>query len=392
MIQQRLERTAQALRIAGSNASKARQDADAAEANAATLAQTLQSLQTVVTETKRAGQLLLSEQQQVAAATAAAQAKLLQKEADLARAHKDLQTLRSSQADMEKQRQKWNEERAELERRLEETAQELDQLRRLASERDAIERARKQRADNVEQEWRQSQALLAEATAGQEQAEQTRSVLEETVAELRNSNQELHEQLSKHQESARKDKERLNESLTKAEKEAQKLRINAEAMEEEIQRNRLDKTSAEKQIMQLKTHVAGLERRLKEATSGSLVSPESNMIGLSDGIATGSALPFSLPPLQGSSGSTSDQPCVIATTPAPSTTNTCCFCFKSSFGLMKNCQCGNSKCDKRAHMSCVNRIQPGPSVSHPGTPAPRLPVVLCEMATVTLTNKKTASD
>ena len=44
---------------------------------------------------------------------------------------------------------------------------------------------------------------------------------------------------------------------------------------------------------------------------------------------------------------------------------------------MKSCQCGKAACVKRAHISCVHRVLPAPSVSHPGTPAPRLPVVLC---------------
>jgi len=55
----------------------------------------------------------------------------------------------------------------------------------------------------------------------------------------------------------------------------------------------------------------------------------------------------------------------------------CSICFKESFGEMKACQCGNPECKRRAHMICVNRINPGPSVAHPGTPAPRLPTVLC---------------
>ena len=59
---------------------------------------------------------------------------------------------------------------------------------------------------------------------------------------------------------------------------------------------------------------------------------------------------------------------------------TCSICFKAAFGLMKSCQCGRADCDKRAHLTCANRINPGPSVSHPGTPAARLPIVLCSGA------------
>jgi predicted nucleic acid-binding Zn-ribbon protein len=56
----------------------------------------------------------------------------------------------------------------------------------------------------------------------------------------------------------------------------------------------------------------------------------------------------------------------------------CSICGKNAYGMMKSCQCGNPSCDKRAHASCIAGKNPLPaSVSHPGTPAPRLPCILC---------------
>ena len=59
----------------------------------------------------------------------------------------------------------------------------------------------------------------------------------------------------------------------------------------------------------------------------------------------------------------------------------CSICFKEEFGAMKACECGRPICNKQAHLLCVQKINPGPSVAHPGTPAPRLPTVLCSGGT-----------
>jgi hypothetical protein len=136
------------------------------------------------------------------------------------------------------------------------------------------------------------------------------------------------------------------------------------------------------------------------AASGGLVSPDALNNNTNDAIssicvglgapndtsssASGSisssinGLGFSLPPLSGSSrlslgGGGQENSNSNVVMPAKS----CSICFKAAFGLMKSCQCGQSGCDKRAHITCASRINPGPSVSHPGTPAPRLPLVLC---------------
>ena len=46
---------------------------------------------------------------------------------------------------------------------------------------------------------------------------------------------------------------------------------------------------------------------------------------------------------------------------------------------IRRCQCGRDDCTKWAHVSCVlNRKSVSNCVSHPGTPAPSLPMILCE--------------
>lgn len=391
--QSRLARTVDALRIAGTNAAKARADADAAEATAATLAQTLQSLQTVITETKRASQLLHHEQQQVTATAANVEAKLLQKEGDLVRAHKELQTLRQSNSLFERSHGKWKFERELLERQVKQCEQELGELRREKLEQAAMEQARKDRADKVEHEWRRAQSMLIEATSGQAAAEHTQAILEETIASLQKANQDLHATLKEQQAAARGDNQRLSEALGKAEKEAQRLRIAAEATEEDMQRLKLDKTAADKQIQQLKNRLATLERSLKESvatasaltgggggTSNSTVSPETT----SPANTSTAQLSIHLPPLATGKKAPSAMMIMMSTTSVTDKENKgvengdlCCICFKQSLGIMKTCQCGDKVCRKKAHANCVKLSAPGPSVSHPCTPAPKLPVVLC---------------
>jgi hypothetical protein len=308
-------------------------------------------------------------------------------------------SMRGQLQTLEKSAARWKQDRKTLVQNSQQQQQELTRLGHVHMERDAMERARKERADKVEHEWRQAQIMLVEATGGQAQAEQTQALLKETILELQCANKSLHENSWQQQESSRKEKDRLHDALTKAEKEAQQLRIQEEASGEDMQRLRLDKMAAEKQVSQLKSRVAGLERRLKDAAAspGGLVSPDASSNNTNDAISTicvglgtpndttsnasGSSsingLGYSLPPLSGSSrlslggGGQENSNNVVAPT------KSCSICCKAAFGLMKSCQCGQSGCDKRAHITCASRINPGPSVSHPGTPAPRLPLVLC---------------
>eukprot|EP00956_Cyclotella_meneghiniana_P021093 scaffold37987_cov67-Cyclotella_meneghiniana.AAC.1 len=58
----------------------------------------------------------------------------------------------------------------------------------------------------------------------------------------------------------------------------------------------------------------------------------------------------------------------------------CCLCFKEAGGVMKTCQCGQKSCNKRAHAACLAKYKVGSistCVSHPGTPLPPMPLILC---------------
>ncbi|GAX22931.1 hypothetical protein FisN_24Lh220 [Fistulifera solaris] len=389
-IQQRLDRTTQALRAAGSNAQKARADADAAQATAASLAQTLDSLDTVVTETKRASQVLHQEHQKISSTVSLMEGKLIQKESELIRVNKELKSLRAENTELEELKTKWSDEQKRLKKSLDLQDEELRDLKQLQGERDALEKARKIRAEQVEKELRETQEMLISATSGQAQAEKIQKELQETILELRKSNEDIHAKMSLQQSTNADEVSRLSEALTKAEKETQKLRIEAEAAAETIQRLKMERESAKKQISDLKSRALAAEHRVKDLSSMSslFTTPEAHT-NQKDArtVSTTSTTPaasksFILPPLNGSGPhpipTSTDKENTIGLSNVPQS-SICSICSKASYGLMKPCQCGNKACTKKAHLSCVNRIQPGPSVSHPGTPAPQLPVVLCSV-------------
>ncbi|GKY90478.1 hypothetical protein MPSEU_000021600 [Mayamaea pseudoterrestris] len=364
--QSRLDRSQLAARISSDSAAKARADAEAAEATAASLAQALQSFQTVVDETKKATHLLQQEQQELAEATKSVEAKYLQKEADLARTQSALRTLRNEKATFDLRQAKWTYEKSDLQRRLVLTSQDLEELRKTVAERDAIESARKDRAQKVEEQLRHVQTLLKEVTSGQEDSAKTQATMQDTIMELQKANEDLHSKLILQQDASRKETARLNEALTKAEKETQTLRIQSEASDEDFERLRLDKASVDKMNSQLKSQVVRLELQLKDtAVSPPLAQANDPQRRLSTG------LPFTIPPLGGGMSASGKSVGVAG----PS--STCCICLEPSYGMTKRCQCGKTDCNKRAHMTCLMRSQPGKSVSHPGTPAPPLPLVLC---------------
>jgi len=58
----------------------------------------------------------------------------------------------------------------------------------------------------------------------------------------------------------------------------------------------------------------------------------------------------------------------------------CSLCFRQpkTNGLVKYCQCGKASCNKWAHRTCLLNRKSVSSVSHPGSPMPNLPTILCD--------------
>jgi chromosome segregation ATPase len=343
----RFERTIEALKIAAVNAACARTDADQAETSAEGLATQLEALKTVVDQTKQAAQLLHEEQEEISAQARNGQAKLLQVEAELARSQKETKQLRQKTEEWQSKAKQLQEETVSLKRQLADKTEQARKLTTALEERDALEDARKKRSQQVEQELREAQALLVEATSVAADVETLQS-LNESVEQLQTANKMLHDQLVTQQESAREEKERLRESLLLAEKDAQQLRIEASLQKDQAERQTLKASDGEK--------------------GNTAVSPDGGDQENDDTSFFSCRMNMRTPTPKSTTRRESRT--------VPLAAN-CSICFKAAFGLMKSCQCGNPNCDKRAHLTCANQINPGPSVSHPGTPAPKLPIVLC---------------
>ena len=58
----------------------------------------------------------------------------------------------------------------------------------------------------------------------------------------------------------------------------------------------------------------------------------------------------------------------------------CSLCFRQpkSNGVVKYCQCGKASCNKWAHRTCLMNRKSVSSVSHPGSPMPNMPTILCD--------------
>lgn len=331
----RFERTVEALQIAAANAASARTDADQAEVSAECLATQLEALKIVVEQTKQAARVLNEEHEEISEQVKSGQAKLLQAEAELAQSQKENKKLRVKSEECESKAKELQEETTNLKRQLADETETSRKLAKTLEERDALEEARKKRSQQAEKELQEAQALLVEASSAAADSDAIAN-LKESVATLQEANKKLHEQLAEEKETAREDKERLRESLLVAEKDAQALRIEASLKsDQDVGRQHSTKSS--------------------EGGASTFAISSKNLHKMST-------------PTSSLAESSSN-----AVPPAA----TCCICSKAAFGLMKTCQCGKPDCDKRAHLTCANRINPGPSVSHPGTPAAKLPTVLC---------------
>ena len=205
--------------------------------------------------------------------------------------------------------------------------------------------------EEEQKELQQAQTLLVDATSAAADSESTATDLKTTLDKVQQANQQLHKQLDEHLTQARKERENHEISLHTAQQETRSLKIQVANDQDQTQKLEQENKAKEKKISQMQLKVSNLERRLQESTNIVTSTPQS----------------FTIPPLGGTPGDKENS--------LPDCK--CSICFKDAVGLMKKCQCGNPGCNSKAHATCVNKIKAGPSVSHPGTPAPRLPVILC---------------
>jgi septal ring factor EnvC (AmiA/AmiB activator) len=410
----RMQRTAEALKIAGVNAANARADADAAEVRAASLASHVKSFRTIVEDTRKTCDTVRSEHDEVSTATRSVNERLLQAESELIRVERDRNRAEEERDSLRERVEEMDCVQKLLQCDLDEKADELDKTKRLAADHEAIERARADRTQRIENELREARAMLVETTSVAAETEATTAVLNDTIRELQRENKSLHVKMEETLDQSSKERKKMNEALEKSESEAQKLRMKTISDEEEIERLKLDKQEAEKSVQQMKSRLAALEKRMASNTviptnytekatvtpPGTTEIPDGSTppnqpfstIQTDDSSTKGS---FTIPPLRSAyltpkNGQASRRSSGVGLraqgkenaggSVVPSAK--CALCFKHASGIMKVCQCGKKDCGKRAHASCLASLAKNApkSVSHPGTPCPQLPPIFCRNA------------
>lgn len=411
----RLETLSEALRIAGEKAADARADADASQARASSLASQLKTFKTALDETKRTVQIIRAEHDDISSAARELEAKLLRTESDLNRAQKERNVLQVERGDIYLKLNDLKESQKTLRDDLCQRDDELSKLKKSLADRDNVDDARFARISRLENELTKSKSIVVELTSSASEAESTTAELRNIISALQKENEGLHTKIQENLDSASKERERLQEDLAKAENEAQKLRLKATGDEEELHKLKLDKLANEKEIAQLKNRIINLEKRLAESNALGSISPGNNTISDVSSLhsdfnsltpsssLTNSSLRtparssssqnsvsnsmkkdhMGIPKLKAVPNVSKDSDSELCSNSRNdrgqkrSSQANCSICFRASYGVMKACQCGNPTCDLRAHSVCIAGKKPLPSVSHPGTPAPALPVILC---------------
>jgi hypothetical protein len=350
----RLQKMTTALNLASQNTAKARTEVDEAEAAAITLESHLEALQVVVQETKRASQLLLREHEEITQRAQTMEQKYVQAQADLVRSNSQRQKLQRDDEELIQSKRSLEIQIHDLKTHMDVEEMEGKRWEQSCSELQQSEKMSQARIERLEEDLQCSSNLLVEATATAAETESTSTELKHSLEKMQQNIESLHKELETKQKNERDFKDRSQKMFVKSQRENQTLKSQAESELEKIKKLTSEKQAQEKRIGQLQAKTSNMERRLQEST---------NIVN------TGNASDFHIPPLHGKEN------------PHPLPTCKCTICFKTlTTGLMKKCQCGETGCMSRAHVSCVNKITAGPSLSYPGTPAPRLPVILCSAA------------
>lgn len=434
----RINTLTESLRITSSKVAQSRADADMARAKVTSLSSQLKSLKSALDETKQVCESIRVEHDDIQNSARTLEAKLVQTESELERVDKEKFEMKLERDELRQEIQNYSLTTKQMQIKLEKKEDDLQKMTKHISERDDIEQARKERLNRLENELRDSRTMLVEVTSAAKDGESTNVNLQSTIQHLQRENKSLHDKIGEVMDSSMREKSKLQEALAESESEAQKLRLKLTIDEEELQREKLDKTASEKEIAQLKTRIADLEVRLQDAISTSgIVSPNYSRTVHSQSESTitsyetpGKTTPassnanksgemkisdkrnvdslekdsFGIPPLrpvtpktgfhtnqsrisQGKENNMSSSKSHKiekhsfkgGSSGSKLSTAKCSICFKNAYGIMKSCQCNQVDCDKRAHASCIAGVQSQalPSVSHPGTPAPRLPCILC---------------
>ncbi len=406
-LQIKLDRTTEALNIAGTRAANSRAEADAANARAESLSTQLNDLQYLIEETGRVMEVVRTENDEVSRAARSVEGRLIQVESELARAMRLRKTAENERDSLKARAETAEKEVGVLREKANDCLGEIRLLKKNLSEVDELEKIRSDRSNRTETELQEARATLFEATSAAAEAESTVTSLRSAIDALRQENESLHAKINEDREGFAKDRSKHNEALTVAEKEVQMWKMKYEEDEEEIRKLKLDKASAGMQFDQMKTRMANLEKRLHESNNCNsskqsitsrmpTVTPKSSDLGVINAFGANDNTYETQPsekrqyvcklPMRASPEPISDYTSrkLFNSSTMPSyfsgkeqsgiqqmqtnrsgnnnhlgelrkatKSGKCCICLNDFSGMMKSCQCGKLKCEKRAHASCV---------------------------------------
>jgi hypothetical protein len=369
-LQIRTDKTAQALRIAGQNASKARSDASHAEATASMLAEKLEAFQEVVKETQRSMQALGHEHKHVAERAHKVEMQLVQalaKEATLAARCRQLEARHAAAEgklhESKKAEQAWR-------GRYEASQESLHDLQLQLDRANGFHSSRRAHSEQIAKDLQQTLGLLEASTRANQASE-------DTLRQLQDANRQLQEQvegqateLCEYRTKSQRDKERLNESYTKALSKAQQLEMQIEMMKATVAAKE-EEWKHERKLLLAANHPSKRMTQTGITTTTiqtSATAPEGDTQAPIPPSTPSSAVRLpSLPSFPGGSrsigGAFIDRGVRVVLPKlggacAPTTgsaSQTCCVCSKpAAYGIIKTCQCGRDQCFKRAHAACAS--------------------------------------
>jgi hypothetical protein len=289
------------------------------------------------------------------------------------------------------------EERDKLKKRVVDSERECKAMKEAMLALAEAERHRLKAIRRLESKLKRAKALLEEATNSAVDAEKTASALRNTIEVLQAENKLLSDEINDKKDHFTKECNKHKEQLMTAKKEAKKWRLQVEENAVEISMLELKLATARKSA-----------RKMPLDNQASVTNEESNFalinaFGAED-VSKGSELftqqtfatklpvqtSLKIPPSSRQLSYNYSSPsnlCEKENQPNNCDPNRaslakkykCCLCFKDTTGVMRSCQCGQTSCDKRAHATCLAKykIANVGCVSHPGTPIPQMPLILC---------------
>ncbi|KAL9183733.1 hypothetical protein ACHAXT_004589 [Thalassiosira profunda] len=386
-LQAKIDRTLEALQIAGGNAANARAEADASNARAESLSGQLNDLQSFIGETKRGMEVVRREHDEVSRAARSVESRLITVEGELtraARAKKDA----VDERDVLKARADKAEELARtLQDRVDDYHGEVRMLKKDLLEMEEFEKVRSDRTNRIDAEFQEARAGLLEATSAAAEAESTVTSLRSVVEELRKENEQLHERVEKGRDDVAKERAKHDEELTAAEREAQKLRLRCEEQDEEVKTLQREKASAEKQAEQMRKRISLGSSKTMEKTqdASSTITPKTSDLGFLNTLGAKDAplvsdeskrrkIVTELPQRESTDASrkltysfqkennpnANKHPrsdCDAQKRKVVRSNRTCTLCGKEG-GMLLSCQC-EGYCGHKAHALCIGKFRLG---------------------------------